>query len=153
LLYVLGKSFSAQDFALAKLGWNEESRAMGKFHQQYDLLLTPTNGMKPFKIGALQVSKAEQAGLRMMNALGISSLVKYMGMIEKAANNIFQWIPYPPLANITGQPSMSVPLHWSTDNLPVGVMFTAPMNDEATLFRLAAQLEQAKPWFERVPEI
>jgi Asp-tRNA(Asn)/Glu-tRNA(Gln) amidotransferase A subunit family amidase len=48
---------------------------------------------------------------------------------------------------------MTVPLHWSADNLPVGVHFGAPFGDEATLFRLAAQLEEAKPWFDRVPEI
>ena len=48
---------------------------------------------------------------------------------------------------------MTVPLHWSQENLPVGVMFTAQMNDEATLFRLAAQLEQAQPWFDRVPSL
>jgi amidase len=48
---------------------------------------------------------------------------------------------------------MSVPLHWSSDGLPVGVMFTAPVNDEATLFQLAAQLEQAQPWFDKVASI
>ena len=123
---------------------------MGDFHKKYDLLLTPTLGMKPFKIGALQSNAAEETGLKIMNALGISTIVKYTGLIEKIATKTYSWLPYPPLANITGQPSMSVPLHWSTDGLPVGVMFTGKMNDEATLFRLAVQLEQAKPWFDRI---
>jgi amidase len=153
LMYKLGKSFSANEYALAKMKWNTTNRAMGAFHQQYDLLLTPTLGMKPFKIGTLQNSTAEQIGLQVMNALGISSVVKYTGLIEKTAEKIFGWIPYAPLANMTGQPSMTVPLHWSQDNLPVGVMFTARMNDEAGLFRLAAQLEQAQPWFDRVPNL
>jgi amidase len=52
---------------------------------------------------------------------------------------------------MTGQPSMSVPLHWSADGLPVGVMFAAKLGDEATLFRLAGQLEQEKPWFDKRP--
>ena len=77
----------------------------------------------------------------------------YTGIIEKTAEKIFSWIPYPPLANITGQPSMTVPLHWTKENLPVGVMFTGRIGDEATLFRLAAQLEQAKPWFDKVPQL
>ena len=55
------------------------------------------------------------------------------------------------LYNVTGQPSMSVPLHWSTDDLPIGVMFTTKFGGEATLFRLAAQLEKASPWFDRMP--
>jgi amidase len=153
LLYKLGKSFSAGDFALAKLKWNETTRAMGQFGLKYDALLTPTLGMKPFKIGALQNSKAEDIALRTLNALGNTSVIKNAGIIEKTATKIFSWIPYAPLANITGQPSMTVPLHWSKENLPVGVMFTGRLNDEATLFRLAAQLEQAQPWFDKVPAI
>ena len=50
-----------------------------------------------------------------------------------------------------GQPAMSVPLHWNGAGLPVGMQFAARFGDEATLFCLAAQLEQAQPWFERVP--
>jgi amidase len=60
---------------------------------------------------------------------------------------------YTQLFNVTGQPSMSVPLHWSADGLPVGVMFSARFGDEATLFRLAAQLERASPWFDRLPTL
>ncbi len=60
---------------------------------------------------------------------------------------------YTPPFNITGQPSMSVPLGWSADKLPIGMMFTGRYGDEATLYRLAAQLEQARPWIERRPPI
>jgi len=153
LLYKLGKSFSANAFALAKLKWNEVNRKLAEFHKQYDLLLTPTLGMRPFKIGAMNNPPFEEISLRVLNALGISSIIRYTGMIEKIAEQTFSWIPYPPLANITGQPSMTVPLYWAPENLPVGIMFTAPLGDEATLFQLGAQLEKAQPWFNKVPEI
>jgi amidase len=55
--------------------------------------------------------------------------------------------------NIAGLPAMSVPLHWNTDNLPIGSMFAGRFGDEVTLLRLAAQLEQAAPWFDRRPVI
>lgn len=153
LLYKLGKSFSANAFALAKLKWNEVNRNLANFHKQYDLLLTPTLGMKPFKIGAMNNPPFEETALRVLNALGISSVIRYTGMIEKIAEQTFSWIPYAPLANISGQPAMTVPLYWTPDNLPVGVMFTGAWSDEATLFQLAAQLEEAQPWFDRVPNI
>jgi amidase/6-aminohexanoate-cyclic-dimer hydrolase len=66
---------------------------------------------------------------------------------------ITEFSPFTALYNVTGQPSMSAPLHWTPDGLPVGVMFSARFGDEATLFRLAAQLEKAKPWAGQRPKI
>lgn len=153
LLYKLGKSYSAHDFAFYRLKWNEVCKSMAAFHHKFDLFLTPTLGMKPFKIGALQSSKLENNALKFLNKMGISSILRYSGEVEKIASQTFNWIPYAPLANITGQPAMTVPLHCSKENLPVGVMFTGRINDEATLFRLATQLEKEKPWFDKVPVI
>jgi amidase len=59
---------------------------------------------------------------------------------------LFDYVAFTPLANVTGQPAMSVPLSWTAGGLPVGSHFTAPFGDEATLIRLAAQLEAAQPW-------
>lgn len=153
LLYSLGKKISANEFCQARLQWNTLSRSMEYFHQQYDLLLTPTLGMRPFKIGALQPKPWEKSALNLLNTLGASGALKHSSLIEETKKKIFQWIPYPPLSNLTGQPSMTVPLHWTDENLPVGVMFTAPLCDEATLLRLAVQLETAQPWFDKVPSL
>jgi amidase len=60
-------------------------------------------------------------------------------------------VPFTQLANLTGTPAMSVPLHWTADDLPIGVQFVARFGEEARLLQLARQLEQAKPWFSRLP--
>jgi Asp-tRNA(Asn)/Glu-tRNA(Gln) amidotransferase A subunit family amidase len=70
---------------------------------------------------------------------------------ETYGQELSAFMPFTQLYNVTGLPSMSVPLHWTPDGLPVGVMFSARFGDEAVLFRLAAQLEQARPWAGKRP--
>lgn len=152
-LYILGKNLSANEFCRAKLKWNILSQNMRQFHSKHDLFLTPTLGMKPFKIGALQPKPWELTALKAMNSIGLSGVLKYSSIIEETKNKIFKWMPYVGLTNLTGQPCISIPLHWSDDNLPVGSMFTAPMCDEATLLQLAKQLEEVQPWIGRNPKL
>jgi len=66
---------------------------------------------------------------------------------------VFDFVPFTGLANMTGQPAMSVPLYWNKAGLPIGVHFFAPFGEEATLFRLAGQLERARPWMNRLPPV
>ena len=67
--------------------------------------------------------------------------------IERAAG----FVPFTPICNITGQPAASIPLSWNADGLPIGTHFAARFGDEATIFRLAAQLEEARPWADKRP--
>ncbi|MFN7118754.1 MAG: amidase [Saprospiraceae bacterium] len=149
-LGLLGNAFSAKDFALRKRQWNDLARRTGAFHENYDLLLTPTVSMPPFEIGTLQPAASEISALNLINTLGLSSALKLM--INPLAEKTFAYIPHTPIANMTGQPSMSVPLHWTPENLPVGVMFTAALGREDVLFQLAGQLERAQPWFNKTPD-
>jgi amidase len=77
-------------------------------------------------------------------------LLAQRSKLVEAFAPVFEASPYTMVANVTGQPSVSLPLHWSADGLPMGLLFTAAVGAEATLLRLAAQLEQAMPWRERI---
>ncbi len=152
-LGLLGRAFSAAEFVKSKRLWGLASRAMGRFHETYDLYLTPTLACPPVRIGALKPGLAERAALKVVNRLNLGGLVKASGVIDKLAVENMSKTPFTLLANFTGQPAMSVPLCWTADGLPCGMHFTARFGDEATLLRLAAQLEAERPWFNRRPPV
>ncbi len=152
-LGLLGRTFSSAYFVRAMREWGIASRKMGRFHEQYDLFLTPTVAYPPVKIGELQPKPAEQVAMKIVNALGLGKLVQLSGLTDKMAIDSLSKTPFTQLANFTGQPAMSVPLHWTEEGLPCGVQFIGRFGDEATLFRLAAQLEKAQPWFDRRPHV
>ena len=147
----LGKSWSAAAYAGAGKYLQGWAHAMGAFFEQYDILLTPTLAQPPMLIGALQPTAAERALLQAVGALRAGWLLKSTGLARMLAKKSLEFIPYTPLFNVTGQPAMSVPLHWSKEGLPIGMQFAARFGDEAILFRLAAQLEAAQPWFNKAP--
>ncbi len=150
---LLGRSFKAGHIVKAKREWELAARIMGRFHEDYDLYLTPTMAYPPVKIGELTPGPMELATLKVINTLGLGRLLISSGMTDKLAVQNLEKTPFTQLANFTGQPAMSVPLYWTTDGLPCGVQFMGRYGDEATLLRLAAQLEKAQPWFEKRPPI
>jgi Asp-tRNA(Asn)/Glu-tRNA(Gln) amidotransferase A subunit family amidase len=73
--------------------------------------------------------------------------------IPSFIESITQTIGFTQLFNASGHPSASVPLSWNAEGLPIGVQITGRFGDEATLLRLSSQLEQARPWFDRLPRV
>lgn len=153
LLRLLGRTYTAADFAAARHTWNDSARRMGRFHETYDLLLTPTLAVPPVRIGELAPKPHEQTLLRVVNRFGLGGLLRRSGLVDKLAEQSLEKTPYTQVANLTGQPAMSVPLHWTADGLPCGVQFIARLGAEDELFRLAGQLEQARPWLARRPPL
>ena len=131
-LYQAGKVRLASDYILGVQELHRLSRDIARFFLDYDVLLTPTLAEPPPPLGSFDPTPG--------NPL--------QGLTRAAV-----FMPFTPICNITGQPAMSVPLYWNAEGLPVGAHFVGRFGDEATLFRLAAQLEQARPWAGRRPPI
>lgn len=149
----LGQALNAEEVGIARQYFGRLTRTIGHWFADYDVLLTPTLARPPFPTATLQATLPEQIQLAVFNNLPIAGLVKSGSLLQKFVEKSFDWIPNTPVFNATGQPSISLPLHWSADGLPVGMMFTAPLGHDALLLQLSAQLEQAQPWFNRVPSI
>lgn len=150
-LALIGRSISGPDYTTAVRYLQRTSRRVGEFFERYQVHVSPVLAAPPFPHGALQPSSSERAQMTILGALRASRVMKALGALERAAGTVFEWMSYTPIANATGQPAMSVPLSWNAAGLPIGVHFTGRYADEATLFRLAAELELAAPWREKRP--
>lgn len=150
-LALLGEQLSAAEFVRAVRLMERTTRVVGRFFEEWDVLLTPTLSSPPGLIGALQPTAAERVQLSVLGRLRAGRLLRLGGVLQQAAEQVFEFIPWTPVFNVTGQPAMSVPLHWTPEGLPVGTHLVGRMADEATLFQLAGQLERARPWSGRTP--
>jgi len=130
--YEDGKRYSAADLINAMAHGNLVSRQVGAFFEGVDALLTPTIARPPVPLGEVNQDRKDITA-------------------KEWTHQVFSYAPFTPLFNTTGQPAISLPLHWSAGGLPIGVQIAGRLGDEATLLRLAAQLEQARPWAARRP--
>jgi amidase len=127
------------------------ARRIGRFFEGYDLLLTPTLARPPIEVGTLGLKPSESILLGVVNRMNAGWILSALRAADLSARRTFDFMPYTPPFNVTGQPAMSVPLHWNEAGLPIGMHFVGRYGQEATLLRLAGQLEQARPWFDRAP--
>jgi amidase len=150
VLAKMGEAQSAAEVTTALWNMHAFSRQWLQWSSGFDVLLTPTVGVPPLAIGANQLSSMQRSALRVLTSLPGGALLSQRDKVIAAFEPVFESSPYTMVANVTGQPSLSLPLHWTNDNLPMGMLFTASTGDEATLLQLAAQIEQAQPWAERI---
>jgi amidase len=129
----LAGGLSAVDYLRALEYLQRLTRKVVAFWDDYDVLVTPTLAQPPIPIGALRPKEGEPA----------------MKMLENAAG----FVPLTPVWNVTGQPAISLPLSMSPDGLPIGVQLVGPPVGEELLLSLSAQLEEARPWADRRPEL
>jgi amidase len=132
-----GSALLARDYLGARLWLGSWVRRMAEWwtplddsRQGFDLLVTPTVGAPPPEIGWFTAAGPEEEGKR-----------------------ISSFIPYTPQFNVTGQPAVTLPLHFTEGGLPVGVQFVAPFGREDLLVRVASALEEAAPWADRRPAV
>jgi amidase len=154
LMGMIGRTmFSAGDLSLAIRDLQALGRDVARFQETYDVVLTPTLGKPPVPHGALGPQGWEKRAQELVARRNATPALHLPGLMDKAVARAFGFAPFTPIANVTGQPSMSVPLYWTPDGLPMGVCFTARFGDERTLFELAGQLERARPWRHRRPPV
>jgi amidase len=151
MLGQIGRMITALELDAAREACHRAGRRMASFHERYDVFLNATLADVPARIGELALKPIERAGLRVLRALPSRTIFDKL-LFDLGERNL-ERTPNTMLFNQTGQPAMSVPLHQNAAGLPIGVQFAARFGDEATLLRLAAQLEQAQPWVGRRPPI
>lgn len=128
--FAYGRQTRGTDVARSNVAGQELAIRLGQFLTRFDVILSPTLALPPLELGRIDMMATD---------------------FERWGRDSSQFSPWTGLSNITGQPSMSLPLAMSAQGLPIGVMVTGRYGDEATLLRLAAQVEQAAPWFDRRP--
>lgn len=146
LLGLLGKATTTEEFVLSLREWDLATYKMEIFHETYDLYITPTTAFPPAKIGELDPTSSEKLLINVAGRLGAGGILKKAGIVDKIAEENLMRTPFTQLANLTGQPAISMPLHLTTDGLPVGVQVMAAKGREDLLLQLAGMFEQMEIW-------
>jgi amidase len=128
----MGREQTASGYLMAVTALQAFARQVARMFIDYDIWLTPTLAEPPVPLGTFE-STPENPIYGLMRAA--------------------DFVPFTPVCNVTGQPAMNVPLYWNEEGLPIGTHYIAHFGDEATLFRLASQLEEARPWADRRPPV
>lgn len=153
IMAAVGGSTPASNYIAAHARWAEYASGLAEFHERYDLLLTPTLAHPPARIGELATPRWMRRAGEVLLATRTAWIAGRAGFVDRVVDDNLGRTPYTQLANITGRPAISLPLHWTASGLPLGVQFVAPLGGEGLLLALANELEQARPWFDRQPPL
>jgi amidase len=151
LLCHAGDEFSAADYAAALFTLDQATRQLTEFFEKYDTILTLTMPFPAPKIGEFKLQGNEKLGLNLLRYLPFGPTLRQL--LQRAAEKKLSFMSFTALFNIGGNPAMSVPLYWDKNGMPIGIQFAGKLNQDAILFQLARQLEEAQPWEDRKPEI
>ncbi|WP_409250996.1 amidase [Bacillus sp. SCS-153A] len=146
LLNQLGNKATAGEFVQALHRWDLSALSMETFHEEYTFYITPTTAFPPSRIGELDQTPLQKLLLKAVGKINAGGLLKKSGFVDQLVSNSLERTPFTQLANLSGQPAMSLPLHLTKDKLPCGVQVMAARGREDLLFRLAGELEQSPLW-------
>ncbi|MGM8364048.1 amidase [Virgibacillus sp. W0181] len=144
MLNVAGNSVSAVEFSESLASWDVAAAHMTKLHETYDFYITPSSAFTAPKVGELSFSKEEQMKWRTL--IEAADKQKQQELIYDMFLPSLTYTPFTQLANLTGQPAMSLPVHIATNGLPIGVQVIAQKGREDQLLKLAYEMEQTDLW-------
>jgi Asp-tRNA(Asn)/Glu-tRNA(Gln) amidotransferase A subunit family amidase len=153
IMAALGRATRAVDYVEAVQRRHQHTRRLTTYFESYDLLLTPTLATPPPTIGEFELPLPLQRATDVLLKTKTARVLRFTNIVEDMVDKNLGWVPYTQLANITGRPAISLPLHWTAAGMPLGVQFVAPLAGEGLLLKLAAQLEEALPWADRVAPV
>ncbi|GGM41908.1 amidase [Paraliobacillus quinghaiensis] len=145
VLHKSGENLSAAAYSESLAGWDIAAAEMARFHQKYDLYVTPTNAYPAPKIGELTQTETEIEKLKTIDKL---TVLEQQKLVYEMFLPSLTYTPHTQLANLTGQPAMSVPTYLTKERLPMGVQFLAPKGKEGWLLEIARSLEQSGLWID-----
>lgn len=149
LVRTIGEALSAGEYIEQLDVIDRESAKVAAFFEDCDVLLTPTLARPPIRVGELDSKALEKVALRVFQVAPVKAAL--MVALDEMAKDPMAPNPNTQLFNMTGQPAISLPTHWSADGLPIGTQWVAKTGREDLLLQLARQLEEARPWFDRAP--
>ncbi|TFV52845.1 amidase [Blastococcus sp. TF02A_35] len=151
IMAALGRSFGAAALQAAQERRRLYIGALAGFHATHDLLLTPTLGEPPIRVGSLATPAPLRLVAEGMLRTRTTGVLRRVGMVDQMVEANLAWVPYTQLANVTGRPAISLPLYRTPGGLPMGVQLVGRLSSEELLLRLARQLEVAAPWAHHLP--
>ncbi len=149
VMAALGRAVSGVELEAATERRREHIGGLARLHATHDLLLTPTLGEPPIRVGSLDLPLPLRAATEGFLRTRTTRVLALTGVVDQIVQRNLAWVPYTQLANVTGRPAISLPLHQTADGLPMGVQLCGPLRSEGLLLRLARQLELAAPWADR----